>query len=67
MESKPHERTGTTSQFGRSYFYITCPYCSTEVKAYIWSLAGGGKRCPGCKAMHTNYGVTIAPKTKEAK
>jgi hypothetical protein len=59
MESKQHERSATVSAFGRSYCCITCPFCDTEVRAFIWSLAGSGKRCPGCKAMHTNYGNTI--------
>lgn len=30
------------------YFY--CPFCRDEVKAYVWSLVGGGKRCD-CGAL----------------
>ena len=56
-ECREHERTGTYSAFGRSYCYITCPFCNESVKAYIWSLAAGGKRC-SCGALHTNYGNT---------
>jgi hypothetical protein len=59
-EQRPHERSATIPAFGRSYCYITCPFCNTEAKTFIWSLAGGGKRCPGCKAMHTHWGMTIA-------
>lgn len=32
------------------YFY--CPFCDVEVKAYVWSLIGGGKRC-NCGALFT--------------
>jgi hypothetical protein len=41
---------------GRSYYYITCPICDCVVKAYIWSLAGSGKKCK-CGAIHTTYGT----------
>lgn len=27
-----------------------CPFCGTEVKLYLWSLAGSGKKCT-CGAM----------------
>lgn len=35
------------------YFY--CPFCRDEVKAYLWSLSGGGKRC-GCGAFFYSRG-----------
>ena len=54
---RDYKRTGKYSQFGRSYCYITCPFCNEEVKAYIWSLAGCGKKC-SCGAVHTYYGFT---------
>ena len=56
-ELRPYTRTAAVSVFGRSYCYITCPYCNAEVKAYIWSLCGGGKRCP-CGAVHGGYGMS---------
>lgn len=40
------------SRMGRSTIYITCPWCGNEFVAYLWSLAGSGKRCPVCKALH---------------
>ncbi len=52
-----YKRTSTFSAVGRSYCYITCPFCNTEVKAYIWSLSGCGKRCPGCGALHGSLGT----------
>lgn len=55
-ETKEHQRSGTHRGVGRSYCYITCPFCSTTVRAYIWSLAGVGKRCPGCGALHAGLG-----------
>lgn len=57
---KEHQRGPTISEFGRSYCYIQCPYCENRIKAYIWSLSGGGKACP-CGAKHTAHGVTLAP------
>ena len=40
------------SEMGRSYIWIECPFCSSAaVKGYIWSLAGGGKRCEECDSL----------------
>ena len=36
--------------------YFNCPFCTTEVKAYVWSLCGGGKRCPECSAIFGGRG-----------
>lgn len=35
--------------------YIDCPFCRAEVKAYVWSLCGGGKRCD-CGALFGGWG-----------
>jgi hypothetical protein len=56
-EGRPHMRSATYALFGRSFCRITCPFCGARVKAYVWSLAGGGKRCP-CGALHGNFGMT---------
>ena len=37
---------------GRSYVWITCPFCATVVKAY---MAESEKRCPTCGAVHCGY------------
>jgi hypothetical protein len=66
QEQREHERSATVSAVGRSYCYIKCPFCDTSCKAYIWSLAGGGKLCPGCKAMHTSFGKTVRRPPKPA-
>jgi hypothetical protein len=64
-ESRDYERSATYSAVGRSYCYITCPFCRERVKVYIWSLAGGGKRCP-CGALHGSLGATYKKaETKE--
>ncbi len=31
--------------------WFDCPFCGVEVKGYVWSLNGGGKRC-ACGALH---------------
>jgi hypothetical protein len=54
-EARPHDRSDTYAAVGRSYCYITCPFCGERVRAYVWSLAGGGKRCP-CGALHGSLG-----------
>lgn len=30
---------------------IRCPFCDVTTEAYVWSLAGSGKRCE-CGAVH---------------
>ena len=37
------------SRHGRSSIIIVCPWCGGEELAYVWSLAGSGKRCSSCK------------------
>ena len=56
MEEREYEARGGRSEVGRSTAYLTCPFCGTEVKAYIWSLAGSGKRCT-CGAKFNSYGT----------
>ena len=65
VERREYQRTATVSVFGRSYCYITCPFCRCDVKAFIWSLSGGGKRCSGCGALHCAGGLTYKLKTKQ--
>ena len=55
-EAKPHTYSNYVSRIGRSSIDITCPFCGTETKAYIWSMAGKGKKCDGCEAIHYNHG-----------
>lgn len=39
------------SEMGRSSVIITCPFCHGEIEAFVWSMAGIGKRC-NCGAIH---------------
>ena len=56
-ESRPFDVVrDVTPRMGRSSIDISCPFCKTVVEAYLWSLAGSGKRCPGCGAKHTYLG-----------
>lgn len=43
---------------GGSYFNLTCPFCGTHNRAYIWSIAGGGKKCENktCRAKFDSFG-----------
>lgn len=54
-----HVQKNYRSSMGRSTVVIECPCCGTDTTAYVWSLAGSGKRCE-CGAKHTLYG-TIPP------
>lgn len=38
--------------------WIECPFCQGEVKAYLWSLSGGGKRCD-CGAILSRHGHAV--------
>lgn len=40
------------SEMGRSRILIECPFCGETFWAYVWSLAGCGKKCPRCGAKH---------------
>lgn len=55
---------GEDREMGRSSIDIRCPFCNAVVTAYIWSLAGHGKKCT-CGAMHSYYGFTTPPKEKK--
>lgn len=39
---------------GRSYIKVPCPFCGIILKAYVWSMAGCGKRCD-CGAIIGNW------------
>lgn len=42
---------GDYQEHGRSYYSVKCGFCSGYFDAFKWSLRGGGKRCPHCKAL----------------
>lgn len=37
------------SVMGKSTVDTNCPFCNTFVIIYVWSLSGGGKKCPNKK------------------
>lgn len=51
-ETRRFEYRNYRSEMGRSTVIITCPYCGSETVAFLWSLAGSGKRCSGCGCVH---------------
>lgn len=59
MEKKEHIKYRGQSKFGKTTCNIKCPFCETITTAYVWSLAGSGKKCSGCGAMHTSFGLTL--------
>lgn len=42
---------------GRSKVRVECPFCFHRFWAFVWSISGGGKKCPNCGSMHTSFGV----------
>jgi len=58
-EERPYTVIMVISEMGRTRHLIRCPYCGEEVWAYIWSMAGHGKKCPKCKAIHTWMSGTV--------
>lgn len=55
-ESKPYTMTQVYSNVGRTRVDLDCPYCGRTVVAFLWSLSGGGKRCP-CGAFFGSRGT----------
>jgi hypothetical protein len=57
-EIRDYKSYNYDSEFSRSSVLIECPFCNNEVRAYVWSLCGCGKRCL-CGAIHTGMGETL--------
>lgn len=55
VETRTFEVTAARSAMGRSSIAIVCPFCHRSLTAYLWSLAGGGKRCV-CGALLNRVG-----------
>lgn len=47
------------TEMGRTRILIVCPVCQEQVWGYVWSLAGSGKKCPKCGALHTYSGTVV--------
>lgn len=50
-----HQTFDYCGMLHKSFCTVQCPFCGTRVKAYVWSLAGSGKKCPNCRAVHYSY------------
>lgn len=48
---------GLISEMGRRRIEVECPFCFATFWAFLWSLAGSGKRCSNCGALHYSSGV----------
>jgi len=46
-------------EFGATTINIICPFCGSSVLAYVWSLAGCGKKCDNCPAVHASFGQSM--------
>lgn len=48
---------------GRTTIRIICPFCNAKILAYLWSLAGCGKRCD-CGVIHYHGFISVDDKNK---
>ncbi len=54
---KPHDGlTEHSRAMGRILVSLRCPFCGAKVFAYLWSLAGSGKKCD-CGAVCGQMGA----------
>lgn len=51
------------SEMGKTRIAVDCPFCGVELIAYLWSLAGSGKRCQ-CGAKMDSTGTFEKDMTK---
>lgn len=63
VEVREYTVVGERSAFGRSSIDIRCPFCGRVSEAFVWSLAGSGKRCTNraCRALFDGRGRAAAP------
>ncbi len=66
-EVRNYTIVGERSEHGRSRVLIVCPFCGREVWGYKWSMAGCGKKCPRCGAIHTWFYGTIKKRKSNKK
>jgi len=45
-------------EMGRTRILVTCPFCGADIIAYLWSLAGLGKKCSCGAKLHGSGEVT---------
>lgn len=56
VRSLEYQRSRTYAEVGRSWFEAVCPFCQADVKCYVWSICGAGKRCD-CGALIGRRGM----------
>lgn len=68
-EWRDHVKYAGVSRMGKSTCVIVCPFCKGETTAFVWSLAGSGKKCAteDCGAIHSSIGVSRMPPPKARK
>lgn len=68
-EIRDYTVVGERSKFGRSTIDIRCPFCTVVTTAYVWSLAGSGKRCVlrSCRALFDGRGHARRPALSDPK
>lgn len=68
-ETREHVKYAGVSRMGKSTCIIICPFCKAETTAFVWSLAGSGKKCSNedCGAIHGSIGVSRMPPPKARK
>jgi len=49
---------GHSAANGATTALIVCGWCGGKTEAYIWSMAGSGKKCAYCPAVHASFGMS---------
>jgi len=64
-ETRKYAAGAYDSRHGKSTIDLTCPFCDADTTAYVWSLAGGGKRCANedCGALFGSWGCAYKLKS----
>jgi len=50
-------------EHGKTRVEVKCPFCQSRMTAYLWSLAGSGKKC-SCGAKMDSTGTFAKDMTK---
>lgn len=64
QETRPAKTLSVSRAHARTTALIQCPFCLRSVRAYVWSLAGSGKRCE-CGALLHGDGIGNAAATRK--
>ena len=55
MQERPYTTGSHVRLLGKSSVVASCPFCTSVVTIYLWSIAGNGKKLCSCgAALHSD-------------